>query len=255
MALPLSDQVIIITGAASGVGRAAAQKLAALGATLCLCDINTPNLQETLQSLSPGSSFQSLSAQQHTTYTLDVSSPAACTATAETIRTHHTHITGLRNCAGINPTALPLPATSDTYIATLMSTNLLGTIYMSRACLPYIPRGGTIINIASDLGLRGADGMSIYCAAKFGVVGFTKALALEVGSAGVRVNAVAPGPVDTPTMWGNVVGDSGYNDKVKQKIGLGRLGKPEEVASVVGFLFGEEAGFVNGGVWEVNGGL
>ncbi|KAL4867279.1 hypothetical protein BDV12DRAFT_198360 [Aspergillus spectabilis] len=227
MTLSRKGKVFIITGAASGIGRAVAQKLDTLGAILCLYDIQPPNLQETLHHLT--------SPALHSTYTCDVSSSEACTAVAAFVYEKHNRIDGLLNCAGINPSSLPLAETNDAYIAKIINTNLIGTIYMSRACFPFIPSGGVILNISSELGLRGAGGMSIYCAAKFGVVGFTKALALEVGEKGVRVNAVAPGPIDTPTMLGNVVGVD-YNKRVAERIGLRRVGRPEEVASVVAFV-------------------
>lgn len=92
-----------------------------------------------------------------------------------------------------------------------------------------------------------------YCATKFGVIGFTKAMALELGLKGIRVNAVAPGPIDTPTMAGNVAGGDA-NERLVADIALGRLGQPEEVADAVVFLFSEESRFMNGSVVEVSGG-
>lgn len=92
-----------------------------------------------------------------------------------------------------------------------------------------------------------------YCATKFGVIGFTKAMALELGPKGIRINCVAPGPTDTPTMAGNVAGGD-ENDKLIAGIALGRLGQPQDIADVVAFLFSDESRFMNGSVVEISGG-
>ncbi|PYH68008.1 SDR family NAD(P)-dependent oxidoreductase [Aspergillus vadensis CBS 113365] len=245
MALSLKDKIIVITGAASGIGRAVAAKLDACGAVLALCDIQEDKLQDTKTQLT---------ATTHDTYLCDVSTSAACEAVVTAVHEKHGHIDGVFNCAGINPSNISLEETDDAYIDKIIGANLMGTMYMSRACIPHLAQGASILNVSSDCGLHGAAGMSLYCAAKFDIVGFTKSLALELGRRSIRVNAVAPGPIDTPTMLGNVIGGD-YNAQVMQRIGLGRLGMPGEVANVVAFLFSEESSFVNGAVIEVHGGL
>ncbi|GKZ20537.1 hypothetical protein AbraIFM66951_005862 [Aspergillus brasiliensis] len=245
MAVSLKDRIIIITGAASGIGRAVAMKLDLLGAVLALCDIQEGSLHDTKNQLT---------ATVHDAYRCDVSSSAACNAVAKAVHAKHGRIDGVFNCAGINPSNINLEDTDDAYIERIMGVNLIGTAYMSRACIPYLAPGSCIVNVASDRGLRGAAGMSLYCAAKFGIVGFTKSLALELGGRSIRVNAVAPGPIDTPTMLGNVMGGD-FNTQAMQRIGLHRLGMPGEVANVVAFLFSDESSFVNGAVFEVHGGL
>ncbi|KAH8887171.1 short-chain dehydrogenase/reductase-like protein SDR [Thozetella sp. PMI_491] len=242
MANTLEGKVIVITGAASGIGRATAVKLASLGAHLALCDINP----ESLKALSLGS--------PHTTYVCDVGASAAVDATVAAIAADHGKIDGLFNCAGVNPTFFPLAETTDAYFDKLVNTNARGPFNLTRAVAPHLKAGSAIVNVASTAGLRASAGFSIYNLTKFGIIGFTKAMAMELGPKGIRVNAVAPGPIDTPTMAGNVAGGDA-NDKLVEGIAMGRIGKPDEVADVVAFLFGESSRYVNGAVVEVSGGM
>lgn len=116
-----------------------------------------------------------------------------------------------------------------------------------------MPRGSAIVNVSSICGLKGFAGYSVYCATKFGVIGLTKALAAELGPQGIRVNAVAPGPVDTPTNDAVVTGAEAV-ERARERVALGRMGEAEEVADVVVFLLGEGSRFMNGAVVEVTGG-
>ncbi|CAN8095959.1 unnamed protein product [Discula destructiva] len=246
MTVSFDGRVILITGAASGIGRSTALKLASQGATLSLRDLNAEGLSTLLEEL-PGPS-------KHTAFPLDVGSSEQCdAAVSDTIATHG-RLDFVFNCAGINPTALPINETTDAYFDKLVSTNLRGPYNITRAAVPHLQKGAAVVNVASVAGLRASPGYSIYNATKFGVIGFTKAMALELGPKGIRVNCVAPGPIDTPTMAGNVAGGDA-NDKLIQNIALGRIGQPEEVADVVAFLFSEESRFMNGSVVEVSGGM
>ncbi|KAI0128517.1 3-oxoacyl-reductase [Xylariales sp. AK1849] len=239
-------KVILITGAASGIGRATAIKLASQGATLSLCDINEDACSQVLEEAGRN--------RTHTSMGCDVGSSAQC----EEVVRHTLSLMGtidfVFNCAGINPTALEINETTDEYFDKLMNTNLRGPYNVTRACGPHLKAGAAIVNVSSTAGLKASRGFSIYCATKFGVIGFTKAMALELGPKGIRMNCVAPGPIDTPTMVGNVAG-ANANDKLIAGIALGRLGQPEEVADVVVFLFSEESRFMNGSVVEVSGGM
>ncbi|KAJ4388704.1 hypothetical protein N0V93_006163 [Gnomoniopsis smithogilvyi] len=247
MAGKLDGKVILITGAASGIGRATAIKLASLGASLSLRDINQEGLSTLLKDLSNTTT-------KHTVFPCDVGSSAQCdSAVSDTLKTHG-RIDGVFNCAGVNPTALPITDTTDEYFDKLVNTNLRGPYNVTRAVTPHLSSGAVIVNVASVAGLRASPGYSIYNATKFGVIGFTKAMALELGPKGIRVNCVCPGPIDTPTMAGNLAGGDA-NERLIQGIALGRIGQPDEVADVVAFLFSEDSRFMNGSVVEISGGM
>lgn len=110
------------------------------------------------------------------------------------------------------------------------------------------------MNVASIAGLRPTAGMAVYCASKYGVIGFSKCMALELGPKGIRTNIVAPGSIDTPTNAGVVAGKAAIEAMEKQ-VACGRMGTPDEVADLVVFLFGDESRYMNGSVVEINGGL
>jgi len=240
----LQGKVIIITGAASGIGRATARKLSKLGAYLALADIvDVPR--------------QGIFAQgrEHVLFIeVDVTSSENCTELAAAVLKNFGKIDHVFNCAGVNPTAYDLVDTTDEYFYKLINTNLFGTFALSRACVQHLKPGGTITNVSSILGTKGAPLMSVYSASKWGVIGFTKSLAMELGPKGIRVNAIAPGYIDTPTNSDVVEGEEAMK-RSAAKVAMGRLGTPEEVANAVAWLMSDEARYVNGSVFEVNGGL
>ncbi|KAK9769968.1 hypothetical protein SCAR479_13358 [Seiridium cardinale] len=238
-------KVFIVTGAASGIGRATAIKLAAEGASLSLCDINEDAVSRVVKELA--------TAGKHTYFQCDVGSSTRCEAAVRHTLSELGRIDFVFNCAGINPTALAITDTTDDYFDKLINTNLRGPYNITRSVVPHLKSGAAVVNVSSTAGLRATKGFSIYCATKFGLIGFTKAMALELGPKGIRVNAVAPGPIDTPTMAGNVAGGDA-NEKLVADIALGRLGQPEEVADAVIFLFSDESKFMNGSIVEVHGG-
>jgi len=226
-----------------------AKKLASLGATLALCDINTTAL-DTLKTCFS----ETYPKTEHGYYQCDVGSSAAVDDVIARIVQTHGRIDFLFNCAGINPTGYSITDTTDAYFDKLVNTNLRGPYNMTRAVVPHLKSGSAIVNVSSTAGLRATAGFSIYNATKFGVIGFTKAMSLELGPKGIRVNAVAPGPIDTPTMAGNMAGGDA-NEKLVAGIAMGRLGQPEEVADVVVFLFSDAARYVSGTVVGVHGGM
>ncbi|GIZ40751.1 hypothetical protein CKM354_000407800 [Cercospora kikuchii] len=263
MSTKFQNQVCLITGAASGIGRATAIKMASHGARLALSDINISGVEETK------SLCQSLSS--HFAHTLDVSDSSA-------VEKYFANVIGgsglgkldfVFNCAGVNPTAFPLTETTDAYWSKLVDTNLKGTYLISRAAIPWLEKsasaakqnsaesvatiGPAIVNVSSTMGIQAAPEYAIYCATKFGIVGFTKALALELGPKGIRVNAVAPGYIDTPTNAGVVAGPEAVKKQI-EKVALGRMGTGEDVADVVAFLFSGESRYMTGSVVEITGG-
>lgn len=143
---------------------------------------------------------------------------------------------------------------TDAYWDQLITTNLKGLFNITRASIPHLLAGATFVNVSSVAGLRPTPGFAVYCASKYGVIGFSKCMALELGPRGVRTNIVAPGYIDTPTNAGVVAGTEAVRE-MSRGISVGRFGTPEEVADVVVFLMSEEARYMNGSVVEVNGGL
>jgi NAD(P)-dependent dehydrogenase (short-subunit alcohol dehydrogenase family) len=218
--------------------------MSSLGASLSLCDVNLAGLT-------------SLSASVTTpTYTqeVDVGSTAQVASFVAATVEKFGRIDHVFNCAGVNPTSMPLEETPDAYWDKLVNTNLKGVFLVTRACIPHMSRGSSIVNVSSISGLRGSARQSVYCATKFGLIGLSKSLALEFGPRGVRVNCVAPGYIDTPTNAGIVKGGE-FVERMRMGCALERLGTPEEVADVVAFLFGEESKYVNGAVVEVDGAI
>lgn len=240
---PFSDQVCLITGAASGIGRATAIKMSSLGCTLALQDINSSGLTQT-NDLCGGNHYQE---------TFDVGKTSDCNSFISNAVTRLGRVDHIFNCAGVNPTAYALEDTSDEYWDKLMNTNLKGTYNITRAAIPVLKEGSSIVNVSSIMGISVAANYAIYCATKWGIVGFTKAMALELGPKGIRVNAVAPGYIDTPTNAGVVAGPEAIAAQTS-RVALGRMGMPDEVADVVAFLFGHEARYMSGSVVEITGG-
>ena len=219
-------KVCLITGAASGIGRATAEKMAVLGASLSLSDINSDGLAETNEKCGG----------KHMIENVDVGSSHACNDVVATTVSRFGRLDFVFNCAGVNPTAYDLTETTDEYYDKLMNTNLRGTYNVTRAAMPHLQAGAAIVNTSSIMGVTVAPNFAIYCATKFGIVGFTKAMAMELGPRQVRVNAVAPGYIDTPTNAGVVAGPEAVAEQEK-KIAMGRMGTASEVADVVAFLF------------------
>lgn len=224
--------------------RATALKLSSLGAKLSVCDLNEASLSDLASTLET---------QIHT-QPVDVGNTLQVEDfVANTVKTFG-GIDHVFNCAGVNPTSIPLEETTDAYWDKLVNTNLKGVFVVTRACLPHLKRGSAIVNVSSICGIRGSALQSVYCTTKFGLIGMSKSLALELGPRGIRVNTVAPGYIDTPTNAGIVKGGEAV---VRMRMGnaLERLGTPEEVADVVTFLMGDGARYMNGSVLEIDGGL
>ncbi|KAF2823721.1 NAD(P)-binding protein [Ophiobolus disseminans] len=241
---PFQDQVVLVTGGASGIGRATALKLASLGASIALCDINASALSAVASSIPTPTHTQAV----------DVGSTDQVKNFVASTLKQFSRIDHVFNCAGVNPTSIPLEDTADAYWDKLVNTNLKGVFLVTRECIPHLSRGSSIVNVSSISGIRGSALQSVYCTTKFGLIGMTKSLALEFGPRGVRVNCVAPGYIDTPSNAGIVKGGEAI-ERMRTGNALERLGTPEEVADVVAFLMGEGARYVNGAVVEIDGGL
>jgi NAD(P)-dependent dehydrogenase (short-subunit alcohol dehydrogenase family) len=244
----LRGKVIAITGAATGIGRATARLLASRGATLSLCDVNAADLKKTVDSLEGNSS-------NYLTTGVDVSkSDQVDSWIAATVKKFG-KLDGAANIAGIGPRSKELRNITNEDWKVVQGVNVEGVFYCLRAQLPSMNRGGAIVNCASVAGLGGGAGSTEYTASKHAVVGITKTAAREEGKNDIRINAVAPGAVDTPLVAEieNRVGLKKENFDQNSAIQK-RFADPSEIATVIAFLLSEEAKFVTGSVWTADGG-
>jgi 3-oxoacyl-[acyl-carrier protein] reductase len=232
----LKDRVCIITGAAQGIGAATARRFAAEGAIVIGCDRRAGPIEGAAESLP-----------------LDVTDRVQVDALVAGVMARHGRIDVLVNNAGITKDARLVKMSLEQFDA-VIDVNLRGVFHCTQAVAEgMVARGsGVILNASSVVGIYGNFGQTNYAASKFGVIGFTKTWSRELGPKGVRVNAVAPGFVQTPildSMPEKVV------QRMREQVPLQRLGRPEEIASVYAFLASDDASYVNGAVIEVSGGM
>ncbi len=162
MSYRFDGMVCLITGAGSGIGRATSERMASLGATLALCDINIDGLQATVD-LCKG--------EDHLVEVADVSSSDACSNFVNSTVSSLGRLDLVFNCAGVNPTAYPLEDMTDVYFNKLVDTNLKGTFNITRAAIPHLKAGASIVNVSSIMGVSAAKHYAVYCATKWAVVG------------------------------------------------------------------------------------
>ncbi|KAI2470146.1 3-oxoacyl-reductase [Annulohypoxylon bovei var. microspora] len=253
MSSSLAGKVILLTGAASGIGRGTAIKLHELGAVLAITDVNKAGITETL-ALCGGGTVTGDDSRQHASLVLDVSNAANVEQRVAEVVAKYGHIDHVFNCAGINPTSMPLTETSEEYFDKLVGVNLKGMYNVTKATMPHMTTpGGSYVNVSSISGWNPTKGTAIYCATKFGVIGFSKCMALELGPKGIRVNVVTPGYIDTPSNAGIVKGTPEARSSMEQGNALGRMGTPDDIAGVVAFLMSDEARYMNGSIVGVDG--
>jgi 3-oxoacyl-[acyl-carrier protein] reductase len=241
----LEGRVALVTGASRGIGRATAPALAAAGATV-VAAARGDHAAETVEAITARGG-------RATAATLDVTAPdAAQRVVAESLAAHG-RLDILVNNAGVTRDQLMLRMKHEDWDAVLQ-TNLTGAFNCAHAVLkPMIKqRAGRIINITSVVGQAGNAGQVNYAASKAGLIGFTKALALEVASRNITVNAVAPGLIDTDMT--RAISGASQADWTS-RIPLQRLGAPEDVAAAVRFLASDEASYITGHILAVNGGM
>jgi 3-oxoacyl-[acyl-carrier protein] reductase len=242
----LKDKVSIITGAGSGIGRATALKFGREGARVVVCDINPKTVDETM-------SLVAAEGGRAIGFVVDVTRKATIQAMVEGVLAKWERIDVLVNNAGIVQDAQLRKMTDDQFDR-VVDVNLKGVYNCTRAVVDQmIAQGsGCILNASSVVGIYGNFGQTNYAATKFGVIGMVKTWARELGRKGVRANAVCPGFVATPIL-------KAMPDKVVQmmeeRVPLGRLAQPEEIANIYAFLASDEASYINGAVIEVTGGL
>ncbi len=227
-----AQKTVVITGAASGIGRAAARKFLALGHAVIGLDINAD-----LPSEVP-------------LIALDLREEASVKAAASTAVARLGHIDILVNCAGADGEA-PLPALNIEDFDRIFGVNVRGMFLMTREMIPHIPKGGRIINVASELGFLGRAQMSCYCATKGAVIAATRSWAREFAP-DIQVNAVAPGPTNTPFLHFDTIPEELRQEELGNP--MQRIGEPDEVAAAIVFLASPEATFITGQCINVDGG-
>jgi 2-hydroxycyclohexanecarboxyl-CoA dehydrogenase len=231
----LGGRIAVVTGGASGIGRATVEMLGACGARVFVADLAEP-------AAGAGEWIRT-----------DVADAASSAALAREVIGRAGAPRVLVNAAGWDRIA-PFAEMEPELIERIVRINLLGAMHVCRAFLPAMleVRGGAIVNVASDAGRVGSSGESAYAGAKGGVIAFTKSLARETARQGLRVNCVCPGPTDTPLF-------ASLPEKLRaalvRAIPFGRLARPEEIAEAILFFAGERSGFATGQILSVSGGL
>jgi NAD(P)-dependent dehydrogenase (short-subunit alcohol dehydrogenase family) len=227
--MQLQNKVSIVTGAASGLGAAVAERFATEGARVIAADIAAG-----------------------APYPLDVSDPASCAAIVQRVMSEHGRIDCLVNSAGIGAD-VPLLETTPELFDRIIAVNLRGTFLIGQACARVMKAGAAIVNISSVSGMRGNTGRTAYGASKGGVITMSQVWATELGPHGIRVNAIAPGPVDTPMV--EKMHDAEIRAIYARAIPMKRYGKPNEIAGAAAFLCSDDASYINGHVLVVDGGF
>ncbi len=243
--LMLTGRVALVTGASRGIGRAIAMSLASGGAMVIAAARGT-NAQSTVDAIVAAGGTAELAS-------LDVTDPASVELITKDVLGRHGRIDILVNNAGVTRDQLLLRMKREDWDAVL-AANLTGAFTCVQAVLKSMvkARHGRIISITSVVGEAGNAGQANYAASKAGLIGFTKALAQEVASRGITVNAVAPGMIETDMT--KAISEGAHEEWAK-KIPLQRLGTPEDVAAAVRFLASDEAAYITGHVLAVNGGM
>ena len=243
--MDLSGRIALVTGASRGIGRAIAVMLAERGANVVAASRG--------ENAKPVADEITAAGRAGEWIALDVTEPEGCERAVAGVLQRHGRIDILVNNAGITKDQLMLRMKRGDWDAVL-GTNLTAAFVLTQAALkPMLKqRGGRIVSISSVVGQAGNAGQANYAASKAGLIGFSKAVALEVASRGITVNVVAPGLIDTDMT--RAITESAHQEWAS-KIPLKRLGSPADVAAAVCFLASDEASYITGQVLAVNGGM
>jgi meso-butanediol dehydrogenase/(S,S)-butanediol dehydrogenase/diacetyl reductase len=241
------NKVALVTGAASGIGKATAIRLAQEGASVMLADINEEGLEETRQAISDIEGESAI-------VVLDVSSLKACQNAVATVKSRFGKLDVLCNIAGIF-ISRRLTDIQEEEWHRMVGINLNSVFFLSQAAMPHlIETKGNIVNMASTAGLVGQVYNAMYCATKGAVVMLSKSMAVEYARSGVRVNAVCPGGVNTPLASNLTLPEDPDMDLFMRLMPLLDIAEPEEIASAIAYLASDEARYVTGTAFAIDGG-
>jgi len=245
----LTDKVVLVTGAASGIGKATAEVLSREGATVVVCDIVDEASQETTNLIKAGGGSTSY-------VQCNVANAQEVKAMVNAVISRYGRLDGAYNNAGIEGVAATTAEYPEDEWDQVLTVNLKG-IWL---CMKYEIQamlktgGGSIVNTSSALGKVGISNLPAYVASKHGVIGVTRAAALDHAQQGIRINAIAPGVIDTPLMARRIEEMPEIEAPLKAAHPMGRLGKTREVGEAVAWLLSDGASFVHGEVLSVDGG-
>jgi 2-hydroxycyclohexanecarboxyl-CoA dehydrogenase len=245
----LKGKVAIVTGAAQGIGRAIAMRLAAEGAAVAIADINDAGAAKTAEEIRAAGA-RALAVK------LDVTSPDSAIAAADTVERELGPIDILVNNAGWDKVEPFVDNTTQTWDR-VIAINFRGTLNCCKAVVPRMQaRGhGKIVTISSDAGRVGSLGEAVYAGCKAGLIGFSKTLARELARNNINVNVVCPGPTDTALLKSAMEGRPKVLEAMARGIPMRRLGQPEDLAGAVAFFVSSDADYATGQVLSVSGGL
>jgi 2-hydroxycyclohexanecarboxyl-CoA dehydrogenase len=246
----LSGKIALVTGAAGGIGRAICRRFVEESVRVAALDIDEPGLGRLASEVGEAALVP---------VACDISNHGAVAEAVSGLIARLGRIDILINNAGWDAPKQFLDTTPD-FWTKVIAINLLGPLNLHHTVLPHMvaAKGGAVVNIASDAGRVGSSGEAVYSACKGGIIAFTKTLARECARHGIRLNAVCPGPTDTPLLR-SFLEEGEYGQKLyeglKRAIPLRRLGEPGDLPGIVAFLASADAGFITGEVISVSGGL
>jgi NAD(P)-dependent dehydrogenase (short-subunit alcohol dehydrogenase family) len=249
MDLGLEGRVVLVTGAASGIGRATAGQLAGMGARVLASDIDADSGAAAAAALRDAGGDVRFVAG-------DIAEDDTAAALVAAAVDAFGRLDGAANCAGVGGGHASTHEYPVEMWDRIVGVNLRGTWLAMRAEVPaLLGGGGAIVNVASTLGLRGSPNASPYSASKHGVIGLTRTAAIEYAPHGIRVNAVCPGAIDTPMMDETFARFPGFREMLVGFVPMGRMGSADEVAAAIVWLLSDAASFVTGETLTVEGGL
>jgi 3-oxoacyl-[acyl-carrier protein] reductase len=240
-----SGQVVLVVGAASGIGRAAAHLIASRGGTVVIADLDKAGLTSLQKELNLG---------DDRVKSVDLCDQSSVQALIASIISEHSQIDALINSAGIvGPTSTKIEEFNWAAFERTVTINLFGTVWLTQAVLPHMKakKYGRIAHVASIAGKEGNPGMHAYNASKSGMIGFIKGVAKEIAPEGITINALAPAVIRTPMNSGVTPETLSY---MLGRIPMGRVGEPEEAAEMLAFMVSKACSFTTGFTFDTSGG-